>query len=67
MAVLMSEQEHAKKRKLFTILGIIFIILGFGLFFAGPICAFMVHPMLGMISMFLLLILCLILCFNIVS
>lgn len=51
MAVLMSEQEHAKKRKKFTILGIIFIILGFGLFFAGPICAFMVHPIFGLISM----------------
>lgn len=51
MPVLMDEKEHAKKRKLFTILGIIFIILGFGLFFAGPICAFMVHPILGMISM----------------
>lgn len=51
MAVLMDEKTHAKKRKKFTILGIIFIILGFGMFFAGPICAFMVHPMLGMISM----------------
>ena len=51
MAALMSEQEHAKKRKLFTILGIIFIILGFGLFFAGPICAFTIHPIFGLISM----------------
>ncbi len=51
MSVLMSEQEHAKKRKKFTVLGIIFIILGFGLFFAGPICAFTIHPMFGLISM----------------
>ncbi|MCR5307767.1 MAG: zinc ribbon domain-containing protein [bacterium] len=40
MAVLMDEKEHAKKRKKFTILGIIFLIIGFGLFFGGPILAF---------------------------
>ena len=51
MAVLMSEEEHAKKRKKFTILGILFLIIGFGLFFGGPICAFLVHPILGLISM----------------
>jgi len=51
MSVLMSEEEHKKKRKKFTILGIIFIILGFGLFFAGPICAFTIHPIFGLISM----------------
>lgn len=37
MSVMMSEKEHAKKRKLFTILGILFIILGFGCFIGGPI------------------------------
>ena len=37
MSVLMDEKEHAKKRKLFTILGILLVIIGFGLFIAGPI------------------------------
>ena len=41
MAVLMDEKEHAKKRKKFTILGIIFIILGFSCFIGGPISAMM--------------------------
>ena len=41
MAVLMSEEEHAKKRKRFTILGIIFLIIGFGLFFGAPISSFL--------------------------
>ncbi len=40
MAVLMDEKEHAKKRKKFTIWGIIFLIIGFGLFIGGPILAF---------------------------
>ena len=39
MAVLMSEEEHAKKRKKFTILGILFVILGFSCFIGGPIAA----------------------------
>ena len=51
MAVLMSEEEHRKKRKKFTILGILFIILGFSLFLGGPICAFLIHPIFGLISM----------------
>ena len=51
MPVLMNEQEHKKTRKKFTILGIIFIIFGFGLFFAGPVCAFLIHPLYGLISM----------------
>ena len=37
MSVMMTEKEHAKKRKLFTILGIFLVIIGFGLFIAGPI------------------------------
>jgi len=51
MAVLMSEEQHKKARKKLTILGILFIILGFGLFFGGPICAFLIHPIWGLISM----------------
>ena len=52
MAVLMDEKTHAKKRKKFTILGIIFVILGFGMFFAGPILAFTTGKiLLGLISM----------------
>ena len=39
MAVLMDEKEHAKKRKKFTILGIIFLIIGFGTFVGGPMAA----------------------------
>ena len=37
MSTLMSEEDFKKKQKKFTILGIILIILGFSLFFAGPI------------------------------
>ena len=43
MAVLMDEKTHAKKRKKFTILGILFIILGFGLFVGGPIVIMTTH------------------------
>jgi len=32
-----SEKEYAKKRKSFIIIGILFLIIGFGLFLAGPI------------------------------
>ncbi len=52
MAVLMDEKEHAKKRKKFTILGIIFLIIGFGLFFTGPVLAVSTkNILLGLISM----------------
>ena len=40
MSQFINEQEHAKKRKLFTIFGIVFVILGFGFFIGGPIAAF---------------------------
>lgn len=43
MPVMMSEQEHAKKRNKFTVLGIIFIILGFSCFIGGPIAAMVTH------------------------
>ena len=39
----MDEKEHAKKRKKFTVLGIIFVILGFGLFVGGPIAIMTTH------------------------
>lgn len=40
MSVMMSEQEHKKKRILFTIFGLILVIIGFGFFVSGPILAF---------------------------
>ena len=39
MSVMMSEQEHANKRKIFTILGIFLVIIGFSCFISGPIIA----------------------------
>ena len=43
MSAMMNEQEHAKKRKKYTILGIIFIIIGFSCFIGGPISAMITH------------------------
>ena len=34
---MISEKEHAKKRKIFTFFGIILVIIGFACFIAGPI------------------------------
>ena len=56
MSVMMSEQEHKKKRILFTIFGLILVIIGFGFFVSGPILAFTtrIYP-LGALSFLLLL------------
>ena len=51
MSISTNEQEHAKKRKRFTIFGIILIILGFCCFIGGPIAAFMTRKFyLGFIA-----------------
>ena len=51
MSEFISEEQYKKKAKKFTIIGIFLIVLGFSAFFAGPICAFMIHPIYGLISM----------------
>ena len=51
MSEFISEEQYKKKAKKFTILGIFLIVLGFVGFFAGPICAFLIHPIYGLISM----------------
>ena len=47
MSVMMSEEQFAKKRVLFTVFGIILVIIGFGLFITGPILAFItrIYPL----------------------
>ena len=48
---MLSEHDFEKKRKKFLAFGIVFIVLGFILFFAGPILAFLKHPVYGLLSM----------------